>query len=90
MDGSTRQMWVKLLKVGNLFQKILQFVKKKGEIILKFEQYGFTIDYSLYPKDEDGMANSVGMGLHCLPRPVCRKLRITTVVIVILAEPHDS
>ena len=40
------------------------------------------------PKDVDGVANSVDpdqtalrfdLGLHCLPRPVCRKLRIVTV-----------
>ena len=43
------------------------------------------------PKDADGMANSVDpdqtapreeqsdLGLHCLPRPICPKIRIITV-----------
>ena len=53
-------------------------IRKIAEIILKFEQGGFTV---MCPKDADGMANNVDpdqeqsdLGLHCVPKPVCPKI----------------
>ena len=65
-------------------ENTLKFLKfwtpeKFTVINLKCEQGGFA--RVMRPKDAEGLANSVGpdLGLHCLSRPVCQKLRNITV-----------